>query len=276
MASSRFIAAVVAVMVLAACGSDESSDDNAGTTTTVAADATTTTVGTRAEAQMIDIGNGKELFVECRGEGSPTILLEAGDESGHEDWQAVVADLGAETRTCAYDRLGTGKSSPAEGCRGIDEIIGDLEALLDAASIEGPYVFVGASGRGYLAAEMATRHPDDTAGLVLVETAQAIVDIPPDVAPLLLCDASTNIERRDYVAVEHAVWDDKAEIGDFPVVVISDDSEDPTNVEAQKGWLVFSPNAEQVVVDSGHDVPSNEPDLVIEKILEVLAAAGAR
>ena len=223
---------------------------------------------------MVEIGDGKELFVECRGEGSPTILLEAGDESGHEDWQAVVADLGAETRTCAYDRLGTGESSPAEGCRGLDEIIGDLEALLEAASIKAPYVFVGASGGGYLAAEMATRHPGDTAGLVLVETPQAIVDIPPDVAPLLPCDAPTNIERRDYVAVEHAVWDDKAAIGDFPVIVISDDSEDPTNVEAQKGWLVLSPNAEQVVVDSGHDVPINEPELVVKKILEVLGTAG--
>ena len=278
MTRSRFIAAAVAVVLLAACGSDDdSSNDGAERTTTTSPDTTTTiSAAAEAESQIVDIGEGKQLFVECRGDGSPTILLEAGDESGHEDWQAVVADLGAETRTCAYDRLGTGQSSPAEGCRGIDEIIGDLEALLEAASIEGPYVFVGASGGGYLAVEMATRHPNDTAGLVLVETPQAIVDIPPDVAPLLPCDAPTNIERRDYVAVEHAVWDDKAEIGEFPVVVISDDSEDPTNVEAQKGWLVLSPNAEQVVVHSGHDVPINEPDLVVEETLQVLETARGR
>ena len=101
------------------------------------------------------------------------------------------------------------------------------------------------------------------------------MDIPPDVAPLLPCDAPTNVERRDYVAVEHAVWDDKAEIGDFPVVVISDDSEDPTNVEAQKGWLVLSPNAEQVVVHAPR-VPINEPDLVVEETLQVLDTARAR
>lgn len=117
---------------------------------------------------------------------------------------------------------------------------------------------------------MAARHADQTAGLVLVETPRAIVDVAPDVAPLLACDAPTNVERRDYVAVEHAVWDDKAEIGDFPVVVISDGSENPTNVETQKGWLVLSPNAEQVVVDSGHDVPVNEPDLVVRTILGVV------
>ena len=36
---------------------------------------------------------------------------------------------------------------------------------------------------------------------------------------------------------------------------------------------MLSPSAEQVVVASGHDVPINEPDLVVEKILEVLDTA---
>ena len=228
---------------------------------------------------MIDIGGGKELFLECRGEGSPMILLEAGDESGHEDWSRVDRELGEATRTCSYDRLGTGRSSQADGCRGIDDIVGDTESLIAAAELEGPYIFVGASGGGYLAVAMAVRHPDETAGLVLVETPKAIEDIPPDVAPLLPCDAPTNVERRDYVAVEHAVWDDKHEIGEFPVVIFSNDpgpgaqGDEASNVEDQKGWGVLSPDFEQVVVHSGHDVPVNEPELVVHKILEVLEKA---
>ena len=202
---------------------------------------------------MVDIGEGKQLFVECHGDGSPTILLKAGDESGHEDWQAVVADLGAETRTCAYDRLGTGQSSPAEGCRGSTRSSGTSRRCWRRRRSMAPRLR-GRLRRGLPRREMATRHPNER-GPRAGRTPQAIVDIPPDVAPLLPCDAPTNIKRRDYVAVEHAVWDDKAEIGEFPVVVISDDSEDPTNVEAQKGWLVLSPNAEQVVVHGGHDVP---------------------
>ena len=72
-------------------------------------------------------------------------------------------------------------------------------------------------------------------------------------APLLPCDAPTNVERRDYVAVEHAVWDDKHEIGDIPVTIISNDpgpdaeGDEATNGEDQKGWLVLSPQATQVV-----------------------------
>jgi len=36
-----------------------------------------------------------------------------------------------------------------------------------------------------------------------------------------------------------------------------------------------SPNSKQVVVTSGHDVPFNEPDLVVEEIIAVLDAARA-
>jgi hypothetical protein len=56
------------------------------------------------------------------------------------------------------------------------------------------------------------------------------------------------------------------------VRIISDtsDESEPGNAEIQEGWLVLSPQASQVVVSSGHDVPINEPDVVIAAILEVI------
>lgn len=47
-------------------------------------------------------------------------------------------------------------------------------------------------------------------------------------------------------------------------------ADERTNVTAQKGWLELSPQARQVVVTSGHNVPGNEPDLVAKEILRVL------
>ena len=47
------------------------------------------------------------------------------------------------------------------------------------------------------------------------------------------------------------------------------EGDEASNVEDQKGWSALSPDFEQVVVDSGHDVPVNEPELVVNKILEV-------
>ena len=130
---------------------------------------------------------------------------------------------------------------------------------------------------------LAARHPADVAGLVLVETPKAITIMPPGLKEQIACDAPTNIERRDYVAVEHAVWDKRKEIGDFPMTIISNDygagappDDSATNVPDQQGWLVLSPNSKQVVVTTGHDVPENQPDLVIREILAVLKTARSR
>ena len=45
------------------------------------------------------------------------------------------------------------------------------------------------------------------------------------------------------------------------------------NVEAQQGWLVLSPSAEQIVVQTSHAVEEDDPQLVIDVILDVLEAA---
>ena len=71
-----------------------------------------------------------------------------------------------------------------------------------------------------------------------------------------------------------------AQIGNIPMTVFSNDygdghrnEEERTNVADQRGWLVLSPQARQVVFTSGHHAPENEPDLVVKEILRVLDAA---
>jgi len=45
------------------------------------------------------------------------------------------------------------------------------------------------------------------------------------------------------------------------------------NVQRQQGWLVLSPSAEQIVVHTGHAVEEEDPELVIDVILDVVRAA---
>ncbi len=46
-----------------------------------------------------------------------------------------------------------------------------------------------------------------------------------------------------------------------------------SNVEDQRGWLVISPRAKQLVVHTGHAVEEADPTLVTNAILEVVRAA---
>ena len=65
-------------------------------------------------AGLIDIGAGRKMYLECRGTGSPTVVLVAGLKASAEDWSiagksapAVFPEVAKFTRVCAYDRPGT-------------------------------------------------------------------------------------------------------------------------------------------------------------------------
>lgn len=45
------------------------------------------------------------------------------------------------------------------------------------------------------------------------------------------------------------------------------------NVERQWGWLALSPRAKQIVVHTGHAVEEDDPDLVIDAVLDVVKPA---
>jgi pimeloyl-ACP methyl ester carboxylesterase len=121
-------------------------------------------------AGLVDIG-GRSLYLECTGTGSPTIILEAGNDEGVDGW-TLRGDLAAatNTRVCAYDRANIGRSDPVSLPRTGADVVADLHALLDAGDVPGPYVIVSASLGGLFSRLYALTHPDDVAGMVLVDT----------------------------------------------------------------------------------------------------------
>ena len=81
---------------------------------------------------------------------------------------------------------------------------------------------------------------------------------------------------------------DRKRIGDLPVTTIPNDYSTAEihaspfaseargmrrNVSDQKGWLVLSPRAKQMVVHGGHAVEEEDPQLMIDAILDVTKAA---
>lgn len=283
------LGAAVTVLVtagaLAGCGGDGGDDGaSAASSRSSAPSPTPSATQTYDVPELVDIGGGRQVYAHCSGEGSPTVVLESGDESDQFQWSSVFYDVAERTRVCAYDRFGTGSSDPASGCRRTPELLADLRAVLAAVDAAPPYVLVGTSGGGFIVTSYAYAHPDETAGIVLAETPHAIIpsQAPEELLRQLDCRAPTNVEHRDYVAVERYAWEHRRRVGRIPMTVISNDygdfyenEEQRTNVKGQRGWLELSPLAKQVVVTTGHDVPENEPDLTLREILRVLDQAGA-
>ncbi len=239
---------------------------------------------------LVDVGGGRTIYVRCTGSGSPTVILESGDEDTKASYAFAVPSLAAVTTTCVYDRANLGNSDPAPGPRGLPDLVADLENTIAAACIAGPYVLVGTSGGGYITAGYAFAHHRQVAGMVFVEVPAPFRDPPAPIVRDTRWDSPVNIEKRDYLQVEKDAWSGRERIGDIPVTVLSNEySADEialaefaserrgmrANVEDQQGWLILSPRAEQVVVHTGHAVEEVDPGLVTDTILAVVQAARA-
>ena len=147
---------------------------------------------------------------------------------------------------------------------------------------------VGTSGGGYISAGYAVEHPEQVAGMVFVEVPAPFWNPPQEIVEATRWDSPVNVENRDYLQVEKDAWAARRRVGDIPVTVISNEYSPeeiaaaefpeeaagmPGNVQAQRGWLVLSPLAEQVVVHTGHAVEEADPELVRDAILDVVEAA---
>ena len=51
--------------------------------------------------RFVAIGDGRSLYMECVGSGSPTVVLEAGFGADTLSWRDVQPEVGRGTRTCA-------------------------------------------------------------------------------------------------------------------------------------------------------------------------------
>jgi pimeloyl-ACP methyl ester carboxylesterase len=118
---------------------------------------------------LVDVG-GHQLYINCAGKGAPAVVLEAGLDSGSEAWDSVKPGVAEFTRVCSYDRAGVGQSEAGPKPRTSQNIVDDLHRLLSNAGVRGPYVLVGHSFGGMNVRLYAAQHPEEVAGVVLVDS----------------------------------------------------------------------------------------------------------
>ena len=113
---------------------------------------------------------GHRMYLRCEGAGSPTVLLSNGHGTRSSSWAWVAPAVAKDTRVCAYDRAGQGWSDSAGPQDGV-ALATDLHTLLRVAHEPGPYLLAGHSVGGVYNMVFAARYPDETAGMVLLDSA---------------------------------------------------------------------------------------------------------
>jgi pimeloyl-ACP methyl ester carboxylesterase len=139
---------------------------------------------------LVDIGGGRNMYIECQGKGSPTVVFVSGGGDRTETWsktldpskQAVLPAIAETNRVCTYDRPGTflatgdseedfepSRSTEVDQPTTLQDGARDLHALLRASGERGLYVVVGHSLGGAIAKLYASEYPQDVSGLVLID-----------------------------------------------------------------------------------------------------------
>jgi pimeloyl-ACP methyl ester carboxylesterase len=173
--SGLAIVLIGAACLVAAC----SGDDGSGTT------GSTAQVDPDADFEgTVEIEGDRKIYMECRGSGSPTVILVSGLDAGADLWNCpdqdgptVFPEVANSTRVRVYERPGApqavggeSRSDPVAQPTSTEDSVSDLRKLLAAAGIPGPYVLVGRSYGGLVTRLYASTYPDEVFGMVLVDS----------------------------------------------------------------------------------------------------------
>jgi pimeloyl-ACP methyl ester carboxylesterase len=85
-----------------------------------------------APGHLVSIGEHR-LHLHCKGQGGPTLVLEAGMAGWSQDWAFVHDGLAQAGQVCSYDWAGYGWSDAAATPRNGMDAVDDLRRALDVA-----------------------------------------------------------------------------------------------------------------------------------------------
>ena len=253
---------------------------------------------TAAATDRIAVGN-YQVQMASAGSGRYTVIFESGFGTGMGTWRKVAPEVAKSARTVTYSRAGHGTSDPRPEARTLLQSSEELDQLIGAAKLRPPFILVGHSYGGLLARAFALRHPDQVAGMVLVDPADERFN--PALRKLDATRAAA--DDRQFAAIVPAKFQPELQqlqpvldsgtfplagkLPDVPVVVLTSVKqadkpefflETPEAVAIKRGlhadFLRQFRNGSQVTTDkSAHNIQMEQPELVIAAVEKVIAAA---
>ena len=258
--------------------------------------------GTAQTHERVSVGD-HALDVVRGGHGGPALVFETGLADSLDTWIPMWRAMSKTTTVVAYSRAGMGRSDPGPPDHSVPHAVADLHALLGRLGIAPPYILVARSYGSLIARLYTSRYPKDVAGLVLVDGTHeqqvarfgtldssyprafyayfdSVLAQKPNSAEAAEIRETVNIQRAGTIP-------GLAPLPDIPLAILtsmkSDEAAPYVNGTARghdvwrelhEEWFRRSHNAIHIETDrSGHDIQSDQPDLVEMAIRFVMERA---
>ncbi len=231
--------------------------------------------------------------VVVAGTGFPTVVFESGIGQGKRNWASVFNAVAETTCGVAYDRAGYGQSEAASGSRDGLQIALELRDLLRCEGLAPPYVLVGHSLGGTIVKLFAKTWPEEVCGVVLVDArheeftqrcreygVNRLLYEPPEA----LLSVMRPVPRAELQAAPLTLKQARraGSFPDVPLIVLTQSNATSRWPKALgKVWeasqrrmsRMSSLGRIKVVVDAGHNVHLDQPEVVSRAVLGVVRAA---
>lgn len=214
---------------------------------------------------------------------SPVVVFENGLAAKMKSWSKVFSEIGSQATVFAYNRPGYGDSDAVSTRRDGAQIVEELRVLLRQNGLQPPYVLVGHSLGGLYMQLFAREHPEEVAGLVLVDSTHPTqfegpgsLDKWPWWARLLSGLLSDSQKKELAEAKETGQQVLRAPTFEGkPVIVLSavDDAQSEIALFAKQKRADLPrlyPGSRQKWVNSGHFIQNDKPEEVIQAIQAIL------
>ncbi len=236
----------------------------------------------------VGVVNGRDVELSLTRHDTVPVVFENGLGGQMAWWRDVLAGLSRDTTTLAYNRPGHGQSHLTDTPRDGLHVVEELRAVLRAQGLSPPYVLVGHSLGGLYMQLFARRHPEETFALVLVDSTHprqlegdGAIENRSLVVRGLLQVLVTGIAKEELRLLPDTGRQvlDLPTPADTPVFVISaskplaerSPAADDANAKRRDIARLY-PGSRQIWVDSGHAVPLERPDAIVDVVREALAS----
>jgi pimeloyl-ACP methyl ester carboxylesterase len=231
------------------------------------------------------------------GHGTATVVMEAGLGANHKCWQEIDAIVAKSATVITYDRPGYLASDSCSKVRDAVTVANELHEALQQANIRAPYLLVGWSLGGVFVRVFADLFPEDVSAMVLVDP------VPEESYkrfqkeyPELLYEDSLYIkevlaskrtgERQEVIAYDSSMNQARRAIHCYkwPTLLLiatrgkapgryANDPNNPINLIWKQElikWAKKSRNVKHKIVESGHHIAKEKPEIVVNAIVEVI------